>query len=277
MTCVRTTTYDDLLDTDTAPSSDEHIFQKLIFPSNDPRIFAHEHMMQPRNTTTYRTTQTRWRNNIWDKIADSQARGPMPSPKGARWRVSYRCHAIRWFHPRDKTNVIYFDLDNRQQHKFQREVEVLKTIPNAIWCRSPSGGFHVFVLVNPILVMPQLGMYEAKFVDDNGFIIDPKGARDKLTNWLRHYRIKPEVNVMMLSSTLIPGQDPWTLPCAPGEWDTPIAYSYQETVSLFAHHWWNHRGFFDDIFTMRTTTLAAPRIHVASSASTSQAPRRNRP
>lgn len=277
MTYVANTTCDDAVDLDCYPGSDEYVFEKLIFPCEDTRVFAHEHMVQPRNRDSYTTTQWRWSKNIWDTIAESQARGPMPSPKGARWRVSYRCHAIRWFRPRDKTNVIYFDVDNRQQHKFQREVEVLKTIPHAIWCRSPSGGFHVFVLVNPINVIPQKRLDEAQFVDDGGLIIDPDGARDRLSNWLRHHRIKPQVNVLGLSSTMVPGQDPWTQPCAPGDWDTPIAFSYEETISLFAHHWWKHRAFFDDIFGVDTSAPVVPRIQVAAPRSTSQPPRRNRP
>lgn len=124
------------------------------------------------------------------------------------------------------TEMIYFDVDDLD------EIDAFKKLPNAIWCRSPSGRLHIFVLILP-------GDYDR--------------VRKRVAEWMYKKNVKAENNVVprkgkILDTILIPGQDQWTLPCAPGQPDKSIVSDYQATISLFVEHWNNNRLDVDKAF-----------------------------
>jgi len=85
-----------------------------------------------------------------------------------------------------------------------------------------------------------------------------------LMAWLRSHGIQPESNLTfkkhaILDTILIPGQDPWTLPCEPGAPDDPVAFSYDETISLFADFYRNRRISFEDAFAIDRRPSVKPK------------------
>ena len=224
--------YCNLLDCDDRSESQRFVFEQQLFRCTDETILFHEYMTEGRIKPT--TTKPKYTQNIWKLIEQSQDRGPMYSLPPKRGTTSYRCHTIQ-IH--DEVNIIYFDVDNHgvEAAQLTKTVEALRTIPHAIWCRSPSGGFHVFVIVD------SFSRKDAEAIVQEWVLFN--GVRSANNVWYRAV-----TGSQRLDTIMVPGQDPWSLPCEPGNWDTPIAFSFDEAVGLFADVYENHRQSVEDVF-----------------------------
>ncbi len=288
------TTYCDLLETDDYYVTDRHLFESTIFRSHNTRRYSYEHSANPRNKESFKTTPNgrQW-GNVWGQIEGNQNRAP--GKRRNRYHISWQSHRV--IEPAQFESVLitetidnplggqpftitrnerseipavyapvellYFDIDD------MTETEAFMALPNAIWCRSPGGRFHIFIFI---------------------YACDYGRARDRVKEWMNHNHVRAENNIVVrngktLDSILIPGQDEWTLPCRPGEPDSPIVMDYQETIALFVNRYRNERLDIDEALPVsREISMPKPiapepkpETIAASAVTSTQKMKRNRP